>query len=236
MTDDTDRQTDTQTDKQTDNQESTTSSKDSKILCVVDDDDAVRDSLQALLGSAGFTVRTYDGAAGFLADYDPENIGCALIDVRMPDIDGMELLSRLAEKHGKEGMVPIVIITGHGEVQMAVRAMKIGAFDFIEKPFEPDALIERVSAAWRWGEDQRKQKRKVEEAKARLAPLTPRETDVLKCLLAGLSNKAIARHLSLSPRTVEVHRARVMDKTRAESLSHLVRLSLMAGMEPESNI
>jgi two-component system response regulator FixJ len=204
--------------------------KENRNVCVIDDDDAVRDSLQALLSNAGFNVLTYGESAGFLEEYSPESTSCALIDVRMPGIDGMELLEQLA---AMDNMPPIVIITGHGEVEMAVRAMKIGAFDFIEKPFEPDALIERVNAAVRWGEDQIAEKRKVDEAKTRLMALTPRETDVLKCLLTGLSNKAIARELDLSPRTVEVHRARVMDKTKAESLSHLVRLSLKAGLEPE---
>ena len=203
-----------------------------KTICVIDDDDAVRDSLQALLGSTGLSVTTYSDGTSFLDDYKPENISCALIDVRMPDIDGIELLERLAKR---ENLPPIVIITGHGEVEMAVKALKIGAFDFIEKPFEPDALIERVNAAVRWGESKLANKQKVKEAKGRLDILTPRETDVLKCLLTGLSNKAIARELDLSPRTVEVHRARVMDKTGVESLSHLVRLSLLAGLEPEDN-
>ena len=202
----------------------------SRTVCVVDDDDAVRDSLQALLGVTGANVLTYPDARTFLESYQPENISCALIDVRMPGIDGIELLELLAKRGN---LPPIVIITGHGEVKMAVRALKIGAFDFIEKPFEPDALIERVNAAIRWGEDNLAEKQKVDEAKAHLAPLTPRETDVLECLLAGLSNKAIASKIELSPRTVEVHRAHIMEKTGADSLSHLVRICLLAGLEPE---
>ncbi len=201
-----------------------------KTVCVIDDDDAVRDSLQALLGVNGSNVTTFPDARSFLETYKPENISCALIDVRMPGIDGIELLELLVKRGN---LPPIVIITGHGEVEMAVRAMKIGAFDFIEKPFEPDALIERVNAAIRWGESNSAKKRKVSEAQAQLTSLTPREMDVLKCLLAGLSNKAIAAKMELSPRTVEVHRAHIMEKTGVESLSHLVRLCLLAGVEPD---
>lgn len=201
-----------------------------RTVCIVDDDDAVRDSLKALLESSSLSVSTYPSATAFLDDYRPERIRCALIDVRMPDMDGIELLQKLADK---PNLPPIVIITGHGEVEMAVKAMKFGAFDFIEKPFEPDALIERVNAAVRWGETRAAAEEKRREALQRLEGLTPRETDVLKCLLAGHSNKAIARRLQLSPRTVEVHRARVMDKTGVDSFSHLVRLALRAGLEPE---
>ncbi|MCP4932618.1 MAG: response regulator [bacterium] len=201
-----------------------------KTVCVIDDDDAVRDSLQALLEVSGSNVTTFPDARSFLETYKPEDINCALIDVRMPGIDGIELLELLAER---SNLPPVVIITGHGEVEMAVRAMKIGAFDFIEKPFEPDALIERVNAAIHWGESIAARTQKVSEARAQLAPLTPREIDVLKCLLAGLSNKAIATKIGLSPRTVEVHRAHIMEKTEIESLSHLVRLCLLAGLEPD---
>lgn len=203
-----------------------------ETVCIIDDDYAVRDSLEALLSSIGYNVATFPDAATFLEDYSPQNIRCALIDVRMPGMDGMELLTRLARR---PPLPPIIIVTGHGEVQMAVKAMKIGAFDFIEKPYEPDALIERVNAAVRWGEESLAEKQKISDAQERLATLTPREMDVLRHLLSGLSNKAIARRLDLSPRTVEVHRARVMEKTRAESLSHLVRLSVLAGLDPEGD-
>jgi two-component system response regulator FixJ len=201
-----------------------------KTVCIIDDDDAVRDSLQALLGNSNFSVTTYADASSFLENYQPEKINCALVDVRMPDIDGIELLERLTQQ---DPVPPIIIITGHGEVEMAVKALKIGAFDFIEKPFEPDALIERVNAAVRWGESNRAKKQKINEAQERISALTPRETDVLRCLLAGLSNKATAKKLALSPRTIEVHRARVMEKTKVDSLSHLVRLSVQAGLEPD---
>jgi len=200
-------------------------------ICIVDDDDAVRDSIQALLGNTGFKVKAFPDALTFLENYHPENIVCALVDVRMPGMDGMELLSRLAKR---PPLPPIVIITGHGEIKMAVKALKLGAFDFIEKPFVPEALIERVKAAVRWGEQSFAQKLKECEAHELLKTLTPRETDVLHHLMSGLSNKAIAGRLSLSPRTVEVHRAHIMEKTRANSLSHLIRLCVLAGLEPES--
>jgi len=203
-----------------------------KTVCVIDDDDAVRDSLKALLETADLNVATYADAFAFLEDYQPERILCALIDVRMPGMDGIELLEKLTPQGS---LPPIIIITGHGEVQMAVKAMKSGAFDFVEKPFEPDGLIERVNAAIRWGASRAAENEKKQEALSRLEHLTPREMEVLKCLLGGLSNKAIARKLELSPRTVEVHRARVMDKTDVESLSHLVRLSLLAGLEPDAD-
>ncbi len=198
---------------------------------IVDDDDAVRDSLKILLGNTGFAVKTFPDALAFLENYDPQNILCALIDVRMPGMDGMELLNRLAKL---PPLPPIVIITGHGEVEMAVKALKIGAFDFIEKPFVPEALIERVKAAVRWGEQSLAQKLKESEAHKRLAALTPREMDVLRHLLSGLANKAIAERLGLSPRTVEVHRAHIMEKTQANSLSHLIRLCVLAGLDPET--
>ncbi len=202
-----------------------------KAVYVVDDDDAVRDSLEALLCASGYDVVTFGDATSFLKAYDPDSILCLLLDVRMPDADGIELLEQLAAM----GDLPaIVIITGHGDVAMAVRAMKAGAFDFIEKPFEPDALVERVAAAARWGETLRDNRRKAEEARAKFNTLTPRETDVLKQLVIGRPNKVIARELGLSPRTVEIHRARVMEKTGAESLSHLVRMAIAAGVEPEA--
>ena len=202
-----------------------------KTIYIVDDDDAVRDSLQALLRSSGFKAVTHPNAVSFLSSYEPENIGCALVDVRMPGMDGIELLDRLVQLGS---LPPIVIITGHGEVQMAVRALKIGAFDFIEKPFQPDALIERVKAAVRWGETRLAKSQKISKAEKRFSTLTPREKDVLKCLLDGLPNKAIAKQLALSPRTVEVHRAHIMEKTQADSLSQLVRLCVLAGLDSDA--
>lgn len=203
---------------------------DNRAIFVVDDDEAVRDSLEVLLQTAGYTVETFEGGEAFLAKYNPARIVCIILDVRMPDANGVELheqLMRMGEAP------PVIIITGHGDVAMAVRAMKGGAFDFIEKPFEPDALVERVEAAIDWGRSNVEDRVRADEARHKLSALTPRETDVLKQLVIGRPNKVIARELGLSPRTVEIHRARVMEKTGAESLSHLVRMAIVAGVEPD---
>jgi two-component system response regulator FixJ len=201
-----------------------------KAVHVVDDDDAVRDSLEALLGASGFETVTHSDGPAFLSSYDPEITLCVLLDVRMPQMDGLEVQEWIAQRGDAP---PIIIITGHGDVTMAVRAMKAGAFDFVEKPFNPRALVERVEAAVRWAAIGRAERQRTEEAHARLGALTPREMDVLKQLLIGHPNKVIARELGLSPRTVEVHRARVMEKTGAESLSHLVRMAIAAGLDLE---
>ncbi len=201
-----------------------------QALYIVDDDDAVRDSLEALFVASGYTVETFATATAFLDSYEPNKIQCLLLDVRMPDANGIEVLEQLAEK----GELPAtIIITGHGDVTMAVHALKVGAFDFVEKPFVADGLIERVAAAVRWGQDQKAERMKAAEAKEHLDTLTPREQDVMQQLVIGNANKVIARELGLSPRTVEIHRARVMEKTGADSLSHLVRMALAAGYEPD---
>jgi two-component system response regulator FixJ len=199
-----------------------------KAVHVVDDDDAVRDSLEALLAASGFDAVTHASGMTFLNSYDPEATLCVLLDVRMPNMNGLEVQERIAQRGDAP---PVIMITGHGDVTMAVRAMKAGAFDFVEKPFSPRALVERVEAAVRWAETNRAERQRMEDAISRLEALTPREMDVLKQLLIGHPNKVIARVLGLSPRTVEVHRARVMEKTGAESLSHLVRMAIAAGLD-----
>lgn len=199
-----------------------------KAVHIIDDDDAVRDSLEALLSSSGFAVVTHCNGSRFFASYDPEATLCVILDVCMPGMDGLEVQERIARRGDAP---PVIMITGHGDVTMAVRAMKCGAFDFVEKPFNPQALVERVEAAARWAAASRAERRRSGEAHARLGTLTPREMDVLKQLLIGHPNKVIARELGLSPRTVEVHRARVMEKTGAESLSHLVRMAIAAGID-----
>ncbi len=202
-----------------------------QALYIVDDDDAVRDSLEALFMASGYNVRTFGTATDFLKHYEPAKISCLLLDVRMPDGDGIDVLEKLAA----QGQLPATImITGHGDVTMAVHALKVGAFDFVEKPFVADGLIERVGAAVRWGADQQAERMKAEDAQEHLNTLTPREQDVMQQLVIGNANKVIARELGLSPRTVEIHRARVMEKTGADSLSHLVRMALAAGYEPEA--
>jgi two-component system response regulator FixJ len=191
---------------------------------VVDDDPAMRDSLRMLLETSGFTVRTHDSAAAFLAEA-PSASGCVLTDVRMPAIDGLELQRRLHQQHLP---LPVIVMTGEGDIALAVSAMREGAVDFLEKPFEADALFEAVRRAMEQGERLREADATVARAAARLASLTPREREVLGLLVAGLPTKAVANKLGASPRTIEVHRARVFEKLQARGLPDLVRLVLTA--------
>jgi two-component system response regulator FixJ len=202
---------------------------DERLVYVVDDDEAVRESLAALLEAKSYTVRSFALARDFLAAAPTLRPGCLVADIRMPEMDGLELQRQLAARSFN---FPLIVITGHGDVPLAVRAMKEGAIDFIEKPFAADAILAGVEAALArlatTGEDDPM----AATAAARLAALSPREREVLQGLLAGLPNKSIAYDLAISPRTVEIHRARVMDKMGAKSLSELIRLSLAAGLQP----
>jgi two-component system response regulator FixJ len=197
---------------------------------VVDDDAAVRDSLQALLEIAGFDVRSFGAARDFLATVAREATGCLLADVRMPDIGGLELQERVGEVC--PGLA-VVIMTGHGDVPMAVRAMKAGAVDFIEKPFSEDALLSAVRRAVEQSSHRGRQaaERGVEAAK--VESLSARERQVLSGLVAGHPNKVIAHRLQISPRTVEIYRARLMEKMQARSLPELVRMAVTAGVQPD---
>jgi two-component system, LuxR family, response regulator FixJ len=198
-----------------------------QLIYVVDDDEAVRDSLVVVLEARGHTVRGFASAQQFLGAAPSLRPGVLITDIRMPEMDGLELQQRLIERALP---FPLIVITGHGDVALAVRAMKAGALDFIEKPFAAEAILHSVTAALERVAEPRDQDPLA--ASARLALLTPRERDVLQGLLAGMPNKSIAYDLTISPRTVEIHRARVMDKMGARSLSELVRLSLAAGLEP----
>jgi len=202
---------------------------DERLVYVVDDDDAVRESLAALLEAKSYTVRTFALARDFLGAAPTLRPGCLVTDVRMPEMDGFELQRRLSERAFN---FPLIVITGHGDVPLAVRAMKVGAVDFIEKPFAAEAILASVEAALarlaRTGADDPL----AAAAASRLALLSPREREVLQGLLSGLPNKSIAYDLAISPRTVEIHRARVMDKMGARSLSELIRMSLAAGLGP----
>jgi len=199
---------------------------------IVDDDDAVRDAVMTVLREDGFAVRGYASARAFFECYRPEETGCVLVDMQMPEISGAEVQERLARLGD---LPPIIVITGHGDVKMAVEAMKRGAVEFLEKPFEPEVLIDVVRKAVKHRLGDLADHDKKEEAQARLGVLTPRERDVLKQLLHGRPNKIIARELGLSPRTVEIHRARVMEKTGAGSLPILVRMALTAGLDAEQS-
>ena len=194
---------------------------------VIDDDEAMRDSLNFLLESANFNVTLFETAQHFLDVLPGLEFGCVVSDVRMPGIDGIELLKRLKAGHSA---FPILIMTGHGDVPLAVEAMKLGAVDFLEKPFEDDRLIGMVDAAIRQAEPAARGEVVTQEIAARVATLSPRERQVMDGLIAGLSNKLIARDYDISPRTIEVYRANVMTKMQANSLSELVRLAMRAGL------
>jgi two-component system, LuxR family, response regulator FixJ len=202
------------------------------VIHVVDDDEAVRDSLAVLLQSAGMDVRTYESASAFLAVSPIAGLGCVLTDVRMPDIDGLTLQRRLAEVGNH---LPVIVMTGHGDVPIAVAALKTGASDFLEKPFDDERLISVVRDALAASAQAHRMEIATEEIIARLASLTPKEHEVLERLVKGEPNKIIAYELGSSPRTVEVHRARVMEKMVARSVADLVRMSIaveQAGRKP----
>ncbi|KAA6186350.1 response regulator transcription factor [Thiohalocapsa marina] len=196
---------------------------------VVDDDQAMRASLQWLIESIGMRVETFDSAQAFLDAYYPGRAGCLLLDVRMPGMSGLELQAYLTRR---EIRIPVIIITGHGDVAMAVKAMKAGAVDFIEKPFDDEELLNSIRNALQHDEKQRALRAQRAAIAMRLAELTPREHEVMSMVTDGKSNKEIAAALGVSAKTVEVHRARVMDKMRANSLAELVRMALIARGEP----
>jgi two-component system response regulator FixJ len=196
------------------------------LVHVIDDDEAMRDSLAFLLAAARLDVRTYDSAGAFLSVLPSVKAGCIVTDVRMPDMNGVDLLRRLNDLNVR---LPVIVITGHGDVQLAVEAMKAGAADFIEKPFDDEVLLAAIrSALTQWqGDAQRTAERN--DYLQRLAALSAREREVLEGLIAGKANKVIAYDLGISPRTVEIYRANVMTKTGANSLPELVRMALISG-------
>ena len=192
---------------------------------VVDDDQAMRNSLKWLIESVGLTVKTYASADEFINDYYPGRAGCLLLDVRMPGMSGLELQEQFVEQQIK---IPIIIITGHGDVPMAVRAMKAGAVDFIEKPFNDELLLESIRNALIKDVDQRTVQSARADIATRLAHLTPREHEVMEMVTSGRANKDIAKTLGVSSKTVEAHRARVMEKMQASSLAELVKMAIVA--------
>jgi two-component system, LuxR family, response regulator FixJ len=184
----------------------------------------MRDSLDFLLGAADFDVTLFESAQHFLDALPGVDFGCVVSDVRMPGIDGIELLKRL-----KAGGRPFPVLIGHGDVPLAVEAMKLGAVDFLEKPFEDDRLIGMIDIALKQAETGARSEAATGDSAARVESLSPRERQVMEGLVAGLSNKLIAREYDISPRTIEVYRANVMTKMQASSLSELVRLAMRAG-------
>ena len=201
------------------------------VVYVIDDDDAVRDSLRFLLNTAGLVAQTYESATSFLNHLPRVKAGCIVTDVRMPGLSGLDLLRRLKELHSA---VPVIVITGHGDVPLAVEAMKSGAADFLEKPFNDEALLAAVNVALRDQGASAKRDADRVGVMDRLATLTARERQVLEGLVAGHPNKTIAFDHGISPRTVEIYRANVMSKMQAASLSDLVRMALIAGMLDEA--
>jgi two-component system, LuxR family, response regulator FixJ len=194
------------------------------LVFVVDDDEPVRDAIGMLLDTVGMDYESYDSAQAFLDHYDPTRRGCLVLDIRMPGMSGLELQQRLVERSAP---IPIVFITGHGDVPMAVEAMKRGAVDFIRKPFRDQELLDRIHEALAQEADQRAQARTLDDLHQRVASLTPREREVFLRVADGQANKVVAIELGISERTVEIHRSQVMQKTRARSLADLVRMKLL---------
>ena len=197
------------------------------IIYVIDDDDAVRQSLEFLLKTAGITVHGFESAKAFLEVLPKIGSGCIITDVRMPEITGIDLLRRVKEINPD---LPVIVITGHGDISLAVDAMKIGAVDFLEKPFDDDLLLAAVRSALSRDADIGKRKAELADIHEKLAALSNRERQVLEGLVAGKANKVIAFDLGISPRTVEIYRANLMTKMAANSLSDLVRMAMLAGI------
>jgi len=197
------------------------------VIYVIDDDDAVRQSLEFLLKTAGYAVRGFESAKAFLEILPELKFGCIITDVRMPEISGIDLL-RNVKDHGAD--IPVIVITGHGDISLAVEAMKLGAVDFLEKPFDDDQLLDALKSTLSRDADKAEQKAELSEIHNKLAALSNRERQVLDGLVAGKANKVIAFDLGISPRTVEIYRANLMTKMAANSLSDLVRMAMTAGI------
>lgn len=200
---------------------------DKRMIHIVDDEDAIRRSASFMLKTSGFAVTTWVSGVEFLKNVKNAEPGCILLDVRMPEMDGLEVQQALSERGVA---MPVVILTGHGDVSIAVRAMKAGAIDFIEKPFEKAVLLSAIESAFERLNDSEGRATRASEASVLIAGLTAREQDVLKGLAQGLPNKTIAYDLGISPRTVEVHRANLMTKLNVRSLSDALRIAFAAGV------
>ena len=200
---------------------------DRRLIHVVDDEEAIRRSASFMLKTSGFDVETWPSGVAFLKSARTAAPGCVLLDVRMPEMDGLEVQQALTEN----GIaMPVIVLTGHGDISIAVRAMKAGAVDFLEKPFEKDRLLQAIEAAFARLDDRAGRAERAQDAETALAALTPREREVLDGLAKGLPNKTIAYDLGISSRTVEVHRANVMTKLAVRSLSEALRIAFAAGL------
>ena len=195
------------------------------VVYIIDDDSAVRDSLAVLLSTAGLKIVTYGTAEEFLDAWSPASAGCLVLDIRMPGMSGIELLEQLASRKAR---IPVIIITAHGDVKIAVKAMKLGAADFIEKPFKSDVIIDSINNALQQEEHDRSTEVLVRGYLERLAQLTDREREIFDLMVQGDPNKVIAAKLEISPRTVEIHRAHIMEKLQARNLSQLVKMAILA--------
>jgi len=205
--------------------------KDSKrkpLIYIVDDDDGMRRALTVLITTIGYQAVAFAKPTEFLAKYDPSQPGCLVLDVRMPEMSGLEVQQHL-NKAGS--MLPVILVSGHGDIPMAVQAMKDGAFDFLQKPFRDQELIDRINGALKLDAQNRESVDRLADLTAREQSLTPREREVLVLVVDGKANKVIAIDLGLSERTVEIHRANVMEKMGARSVAHLVKMHLMLGGE-----
>lgn len=202
-------------------------------IFIVDDDAAVRDSLGLLCESEGWQVECFDSAEAFIAGYRPERAGCLVLDVRMPRMNGLELHERLA-RHTNH--LPVIFLTAHGTIPMTVRALKAGAVDFLTKPVDGAVLVERIRAALAGEQESREREEAMNARRARLAELTEREREIVSFVLAGYSNKAIARYLGISHRTVEAHRSKILKKTQTASVYELAKLARECGFDMEPAI
>jgi len=208
---------------------SATAHKDAKpAIYIVDDDDGMRRALTMLMTTVGYDPVPFGRPSEFLAQYDSGRPGCLVLDVRMPEMSGLEVQQQL---NRTGSMVPIILITGHGDIPMAVQAMKDGAFDFLQKPFRDQDLLDRINAALKQDAENRASVERLADLRRRRESLTPREHEVMDLVVDGRANKVIAIDLGLSERTVEIHRANVMDKMGARSIAHLVKMHLMLGGE-----
>jgi two-component system, LuxR family, response regulator FixJ len=198
------------------------------IVYIVDDDDGMRRALTVLISTIGYQPVAFAKPTEFLAKYDASQPGCLVLDVRMPEMSGLEVQQQL-NKTGS--MLPVILVSGHGDIPMAVQAMKDGAFDFLQKPFRDQELIDRINGALKLDAQNRENVDRLADLKAREESLTPREREVLALVVDGKANKVIAIDLGLSERTVEIHRANVMEKMGARSVAHLVKMHLMLGGE-----